>query len=77
MRRLLRNQNGQSAVLLMITATSMMALAAASVDVGHVYYAYKQLVASTNSAALAGAAAMPNTTQASLNVTKYSSQSMA
>jgi Flp pilus assembly protein TadG len=75
MRRLLRSEKGQAAVLVMITATSMMALAAASVDSGHVYYAYQQLVASTNSAALAGAAAMPNTTQASLNVTKYSSQS--
>jgi hypothetical protein len=75
MRRLLRSEKGQSVVLVMITATSMMALAAASVDAGHVYYAYQQLVASTDSAALAGASAMPNTTQASLNVTKYSSQS--
>ena len=75
MRRLLRSERGQAVVLIMITATSMMALAAASIDAGHVYYAYQQLVASTNSAALAGAAAMPNTTQATLNVTKYSSQS--
>jgi Flp pilus assembly protein TadG len=75
MRRLLRSEKGQAAVLVMITATSMMALAAASVETGHVYYAYQRLVASTNSAALAGAAAMPNTTQASLNVAQYSSQS--
>ena len=74
-RRFLKNQRGQAAVVVMITASSMMALAAASVETGHVYYAYEQLVASTNSAALAGAEAMPNTTQASTNVTTYSAQS--
>ena len=51
MRRLLRNQSGQSAVVMMIAATGMMAVAAVSVEIGHVYYAYEQLVASTNSAA--------------------------
>jgi len=75
LRRFLRNQKGQSVILVMITASTMMALAAASVETGHVYYAYEQLVASTNSAALAGAEAMPNTTQASTNVTTYSAQS--
>jgi len=74
-RRLLKNQRGQAAVVVMITASSMMAIAAASVETGHVYYAYQQLVASTNSAVLAGAEAMPNTTQASTNVTTYSAQS--
>ena len=59
----------------MITASTMMALAAASVETGHVYYAYQRLVASTNSAVLAGAEAMPNTTQAKTNVTTYSAQS--
>jgi hypothetical protein len=53
----------------------MMALAAASVETGHVYYAYQQLVASTNSAVLAGAAMMPDTTMATTYVTKYSSGS--
>src|ERR1700677_975836 len=75
LRRFLKNQRGQSAALLMITASTMMALAAASVETGHVYFAYQTLVASTNSAVLAGAAAMPNTMQASTNVTTYSSQS--
>jgi len=59
----------------MITASTMMALTAASVETGHVYYAYQQLVASTNSAVLAGAAAMPDTTMAKTNVTTYSAQS--
>src|ERR1039458_9117187 len=74
LRRFLKNQQGQSAVLLMITASTMMALTAASVETGHVYYAYEELVASTNSAVLAGAAAMPNTTLAKTYVTTYSSQ---
>jgi Flp pilus assembly protein TadG len=74
LRRFLKNQKGQAAVAVMITATTMMALAAASVDTGHVYYAYQELVASTNSAVLAGAAAMPNTTLAKTNVTTYSAQ---
>ncbi|MGO8935284.1 MAG: hypothetical protein ACLQDA_16390, partial [Terracidiphilus sp.] len=74
-RRFLKNQRGQAVVVVMITAATVMSLAAASVETGHVYYAYQQLVASTNSAALAGAQAMPNTTQASTNVTTYSAQS--
>jgi hypothetical protein len=51
-----------------------MALACASVETAHVYYAYQQLVASTNAATLAGAEAMPDTTQASTMVTTYSAQ---
>src|ERR1039458_8089023 len=74
-RRFLKNQRGQAAVVVMITASSMMALSAASVETGHVYYAYQQLVASTNAAVLAGAQVLPNTTQASTYVTQYSSGS--
>ena len=59
LRRLLKEQQGQSAVLLAVVMTSMFALAGASVEVGHVYYAYQRLVASTNAATLAGAQAMP------------------
>jgi Flp pilus assembly protein TadG len=75
MRRFLKNQRGQAAVVVMITASSMMALSAASVETGHVYYAYQRLVASTNAAVLAGAQVLPNTTQASTYVAKYSSGS--
>ncbi len=74
MRRFLRNQRGQTAVVVVLTGAVMMALAAASVETGHVYYAYGKLVASTNAAALAGAQVMPNTTQASTMVTTYSAQ---
>jgi hypothetical protein len=75
MRRFLKNECGQTAVIVMFAAGAMMALAGATVETGHVYYAYQQLVASTNAATLAGAQAMPNTSQASTNVTLYSAQS--
>src|ERR1700722_7220072 len=58
LRRLLREQLGQSAVVVAVTITAITAVAATSVEVGHVYYAYQQLVTSTNQAALAGAQAM-------------------
>jgi Flp pilus assembly protein TadG len=58
LRRFLREQVGQSAVVVAVTITAITAVAATSVEVGHVYYAYQQLVESTNQAALAGAQAM-------------------
>jgi len=60
LRRLVREQLGQSAVVVAVTITAITALAATSVEVGHVYYAYQKLVQSTNQAALAGAQAMSN-----------------
>lgn len=60
LRRFLRDEWGQSAALAIVTLTTMMALAATSVETGHVYYAYRQLVSSTNAATLAGAQGMPN-----------------
>jgi len=75
MRRIARSERGQGAVAAIMTASVMMAIGGATVETGHIYYAYQQLLASTNAATLAGAQAMPNTTQASANVTLYSSQS--
>jgi hypothetical protein len=72
-RRFLRREDGQSAVILTVTMFGVMAVAASGVESGHVYYAYRQLLASTRAAALSGAQAMPNITQASANVTAYSS----
>jgi Flp pilus assembly protein TadG len=60
LRRFLRDQVGQSAVVVAVTITAITAVAATSVEVGHVYYAYQELVESTNQAALAGAQAMSN-----------------
>jgi Flp pilus assembly protein TadG len=74
MRKFLRDQRGQSVIVVALTITAVTALAATSVEVGHVYYAYRQLVSSTNAAALAGAQAMPNTVTATTNVTAYSAQ---
>jgi Flp pilus assembly protein TadG len=59
-RRFLRDQSGQSAVVIVVALLVVMGLCAAGVETGHVYYAYRQLVASTQAAALAGAQAMPN-----------------
>ena len=74
-RRFLKNQKGQALIAVMITASTVMALAAASIETGHVYYAYQKLVASTNASVMAGAQAMPNTTTATTYVATYSSQS--
>ncbi|MGB7266607.1 MAG: TadE/TadG family type IV pilus assembly protein [Terracidiphilus sp.] len=74
MRKFLKEELGQTAVVVALTITAMLALAGTSVEVGHIYYAYHLLVASTNSATLAGAQAMPDITAAQANVTTYSSQ---
>ncbi len=58
LRKFLKDQSGQSAVVVAIVITAITALAATSVEVGHVYYAYHELIASTDQAALAGAQAM-------------------
>src|SRR6202789_88130 len=60
LRRLVREELGQSAGVVAVTITAITALAATSVEVGHVYYAYQKLVESTNQSALAGAQAMSN-----------------
>ncbi len=57
-RKLIKSEQGQSIVMVMISATAILTLAVSSAEVGHVYYAYRQLVASTNEATLAGAQAM-------------------
>ena len=80
MRRFLKDQRGQSIVVIAVIATALMALAATSVEVGHVYYAYQRLVAATNAATLAGAQVMPDAiansssplTPVSAVVTQYS-----
>jgi Flp pilus assembly protein TadG len=74
MRRFLKDQSGQTGIMAVVAISAIVGLAGVSVETGHVYYAYQQLVNSTKAAALAGAAAMPNTTNAATNVTLYSSQ---
>ncbi len=72
-RGLLRDERGQTLVFVVLGLTAILGLGAISMEVGHSYYAYEKLKASTNDAALAGAAGMPNTTTAAANVTAYSS----
>jgi hypothetical protein len=74
-RRFVKDEAAQAAVVAALTTTTMMALGGASIETGHVYYAYQRLVASTNAATLAAAQAMPDTTQATTNTALYSSQS--
>src|SRR5208282_5558669 len=74
LRRFLREQLGQSAVVVAITITAITAVAATSVEVGHIYYAYQQLVASTNQAVLAGAQAMSNALNDTASVGAYTAE---
>jgi len=74
LRKLLRDERGQSGLLVAITMLGSVALGGTAVEIGHIYYAHNLLVASTNAAALAGAQAMPNITAAQSYVTKYSAE---
>jgi Putative Tad-like Flp pilus-assembly len=73
-RKFIADELGQSMAVLMVTISTIVALAGASVETGHVYYAYRKLVASTNAAALAGANQMPNTASATTYAGLYSAQ---
>ena len=55
----MRDEHGQSAVVIAMTLLTMMALCAAAIETGHVFYAYRVLQASTNAATLAAGQAMP------------------
>jgi Flp pilus assembly protein TadG len=58
--RFLRDQRGQSAVVLAVSILVTATLGGAAIEAGHVYYAYQRLEASTNAAALAAGQVMPN-----------------
>ena len=59
MRRLVRDERGQSAVVIAVTLMALMALSAAAVETGHIFYAYRLLQASTNAATLAAGKRCP------------------
>ncbi len=73
-RTFLRDQSGQSAIVMAGALVAVMALGAAGIETGHVYYAYRLLQSSTQAAGLAGAQAMPDITQATAYVTEFSSE---
>ncbi len=70
--KFLKNQLGQTGVIIACSIGGVISIGAIGVEVGHIYYAYNLLVASTNAAALAGANAMPDISQAETYVTQYS-----
>ena len=72
-RRLLKNEDGQTVVIVIASLVALMGLGGLSIDTGHGYYAYELLKSSTNAATMAGAEAMPDTTTAASEVTEYSS----
>jgi Flp pilus assembly protein TadG len=73
-RRLLKDTRGQSAVMMAVSMIAFIGIAGITVDLGHAYVARQQLQNSTDVAALAGAAALPNTTTATTQVTAYSAE---
>lgn len=73
-KKLCGSEDGVTAVLMALMLTAFIGFAGFSVEAGHAYYAYQQLVTSTNAAALAAAQALPNVTTASANATTYSAK---
>jgi Flp pilus assembly protein TadG len=71
-RRLLKDTRGQTAVVMALSMVAFIGMAGIAIDLGHGYAGVQLLQASTNAAALAGAAALPNTTTATAQVTAYS-----
>ncbi len=57
-RKLIKSEQGQSIVMVAISAAAILTLTLSAAEIGHVYYAYRQLVNSTNESTLAGAQAM-------------------
>lgn len=75
LRRLLKETSGQTMYIAAAALSAIVGLSGMAIDFSHGYYALQQLQASTNSTALAGAYALPNTTTAGTNITNYSSGS--
>jgi Flp pilus assembly protein TadG len=77
LRRVLKNEQGQSLVFVSIAGLSFIGIAGISMDLGNAYIARQELQASTNSAALSGAVYLSssyfNTASAANAVTNYSS----
>jgi Flp pilus assembly protein TadG len=72
-RKFLMEERGQALPVIMFGLTAFLGFAGVSIEVGHGYYAAQMLQASTNAAALAGAAGLPNQTTATTYATNYSS----
>ncbi len=67
----LRDQRGQALPWVATMMVMLMGFAGFSIDVGHIFYCYRELQAATDAAALAGAEDLPNST-ATTTSTSYS-----
>jgi Flp pilus assembly protein TadG len=63
--RALRDQRGQALPWVATMMVMLLGFAGLSIDVGHVFYCYRELQAATDAAALAGAEDLPNSTATS------------
>ncbi len=71
-RRVFEDELGQTLPVVILGMFAFLGIGGLSIELGHGYNARQELLASTNAATLAGAAAMPDTTLAAKNVTAYS-----
>ena len=71
--RRLREESGQAFALLAIAAVALLAMTGFVIDLGHAYNAKRELQASVDAAALAGAQELPNILVASNTARQYSS----
>ena len=71
-KRALSDENAQVLPMVAVMMIGLLGMLAFVVDVGDVYYSYRELQGSTDAAALAGAASLPNLTAAAV-ATAYSS----
>jgi Flp pilus assembly protein TadG len=74
-RRHLRQECGQTLVLVAFALVSLLGMAALAIDVGYAYYVQRSLQASADAAALAGASQLPNGSTASSVARTYSASS--
>jgi len=73
--RALKDQRGQMLPVMALMLTGILGMAALSIDLGRAYVGSRELQASTNAAALAGAQSLPNSTAATAAANAYSSAS--
>jgi hypothetical protein len=74
-REVYKDQRGQMIPVVAFFMITLLGFAGIVVDFGHAFFCYRELQASTNAAALAAAAGMPNQTTAQTYATSYSSVS--
>ena len=69
-----KSEHGQALVIMVLSLTVLLGMAALAIDVGHAYLAQRTLQSSADAAALAGAQAIPNSTAATDLALEYSGE---